>query len=149
MRRDYCEKERLRGHPKAQYIRHKDLKKYKITGWTKARDTSEWKRLIWEAHRLDTPIIIIISNADHSLKVRSLLSPKITVSSKLVELNRYMAQTPAASPVYTNFSLNFFPKPTFPESLKFFGKPASQPFRKVIHVLTNNLKLRSYSRKSI
>jgi hypothetical protein len=37
----------------------------------------------------------------------------------------------------------------FIESLEFFGKPASSPFRKVIYVPTNNLKLQSYSRNSI
>ncbi len=48
---------RLRGRPKARYMEliEKDLKKYKITGWTtKARDTTEWKRLIWEAHSRQT-----------------------------------------------------------------------------------------------
>jgi hypothetical protein len=44
----------------------KDLIKYKITGWTtKVRNTTEWKRLIWEAHESQQelgqmiPILII------------------------------------------------------------------------------------------
>jgi hypothetical protein len=45
--------------------------------------------------------------------------------------------------------LKFFSKQEFRENLEFFGKPASYPFRKVIYVATNNLKLQSYSINSI
>jgi hypothetical protein len=60
-----------------------------------------------------------------------------------------MAQTPAAPPVLNDPSLKFFSKQEFIENLEFFGKPASYPFRKVIYVPTNYLKLRSYSINSI
>jgi hypothetical protein len=46
-------------------------------------------------------------------------------------------------------STKIFSNPKFLESVKFFGKPASYPFRKVIYVSTNNLKLQSYSINSI
>ncbi len=43
----------------------------------------------------------------------------------------------------------FFQSKNLLKIWSFFGKPASYPFRKVIYVSTNNLKLQSYSRKSI
>ncbi len=46
-------------------------------------------------------------------------------------------------------STKIFLKGKFIEFLEFFGKPASYPFRKVIYVPTNSLKLQSYSRKPI
>ncbi len=60
-----------------------------------------------------------------------------------------MAQIPAVPPVFNDPPLNFFSNQKFIESLEFFGKPASYSFRKVIYVPTNNLKLQSYSRKSV
>jgi hypothetical protein len=60
-----------------------------------------------------------------------------------------MAQIPAVPPVHNDPPPKFFSKGKFIECLKFFGKPASFPFRKVIYVWTNSLKLQSYSRKSI
>jgi hypothetical protein len=49
----------------------------------------------------------------------------------------------------TDPPLKFFSKQEFIECLEFFEKSASYPFRKVIYVPTNNLKLQSYSVKSI
>jgi hypothetical protein len=49
-----------------------------------------------------------------------------------VELKKNMAQIPAAPPVLTKFSLKIFSKGNFIESLDIFGKPASQPFKKII-----------------
>jgi hypothetical protein len=43
---------------------------------------------------------------DRNLKVWSILSPKIIISSKS-ELKRSMVQTPTAPPVYTNFPSKF------------------------------------------
>jgi hypothetical protein len=40
----------------------------------------------------------------------------------------------------------FFPQQEFIESLEFLRKPAWKPFRKVIYVPTNYLRLQSYSR---
>ncbi len=65
-------------------------------------------------------------------------------------LKRSTAQIPAAPLVHNDSPLKFFVlKQEFIKNLEFFGKLASYPFRKVIYVPTNNLKLQSYSRKSI
>ncbi len=53
------------------------------------------------------------------------------------------AQTPVTPPVLAKFFL----EQRFIKIFVFFGKSASKPFRKEIYVPTNNLKLRSYSRK--
>jgi hypothetical protein len=48
---------RLRGRPRARYMEliNKDLTKYEITGWEReAADTSEWKRIVWEAFSQQT-----------------------------------------------------------------------------------------------
>jgi hypothetical protein len=65
-----------------------------------------------------------------------------------VVLKRSTAQIPAALLVHNDPPLKNFSKQEFIENLEFFGKPALYPFRKVIYVPTNNLKLQSYSRKS-
>jgi hypothetical protein len=52
-----------------------------------------------------------------------------------------MAQIPAATPVHNDPPLKIFSKQEFIESLEVFRNPASRPFRKVIYVPTNNLKL--------
>jgi hypothetical protein len=62
---------------------------------------------------------------DQTLKVWSLLSPKILISSKSVELKKTMGQIPAAPPIYTNIPLKFFSKQKFTKNLEFFWKPAS------------------------
>ncbi len=46
----------------------------------------------------------------HILKVWSLLSTKIPISSKLVENSSVMSHSPAAPPVFTNPAQIFFPK---------------------------------------
>ncbi len=83
------------------------------------------------------------------LKVWSLLTTKIIISPKQVLLKRSTAQIPAAPLVHKDPPLKIFSKQEFIENLEFFGKPASYPFRKVIYVPTNNLKLQSYSINSI
>jgi hypothetical protein len=45
-------------------------------------------------------------------------------------------------------STNFFFKVKIYLKLEIFGKPASETFRKVMYVPTNDLELRSYSSKS-
>jgi hypothetical protein len=60
-----------------------------------------------------------------------------------------MARNPAAPLIYANAPPKLFSKGKFIENLEFFGKLASYPFRKVIYVPTNSLKLFSYLRKSI
>jgi hypothetical protein len=60
-----------------------------------------------------------------------------------------MAQIPAAPPVNNDPPLKIFSKQEFIENLEVFGKPTSYPFRKVIYVPTNNLKLESYSINSV
>jgi hypothetical protein len=65
-----------------------------------------------------------------------------------VENSSVTAQIPAARPVHKDPPLKFFSKQEFIENLEFF-EPASYPFRKVIYVPTNNLKLQSYSINSI
>ncbi len=55
-----------------------------------------------------------------------------------------MAQIPAAPPIHNDSQLKFFSKQEFIENLEFFGKPASYPFRKVIYVPTNNLRVVVY-----
>ncbi len=82
---------------------------------------------------------------DHILKVWFSLSLQILISSKSVELKKTMGQIPAAPPIYTSFLLKIFSKQKFTQNFEFFGKPASYPFRKVIYVPANYLKLRSYS----
>ncbi len=64
-------------------------------------------------------------------------------------LKRSTAQIPAASLVHNDPPLKIFSMQEFIENLEFFGKPVSYPFRKVIYVPTNNLKLQSYSINSI
>ncbi len=59
------------------------------------------------------------------------------------------AQIPAAPFVHNDPPLKIFSMQDFIENLEFFGKPTSYPFRKVIYVPTNNLKLQSYSINSI
>ncbi len=55
------------------------------------------------------------------------------------------AQIPATPPVHNDPPLKIFSMQEFIENLEFFGKSESYPFRKVIYVPTNNLKLQSYS----
>ncbi len=64
-------------------------------------------------------------------------------------LKRSTAQIPAAPLVHNDPLLKIFSMQEFIENLEFFGKPVSYPFRKVIYVPTNNLKLQSYSENSI
>jgi hypothetical protein len=66
-----------------------------------------------------------------------------------VVLKRSTAEISAARPVHNDPPLKIFSKQEFTGNLEFFGKPASLSSRKVIYVPTNNLKLQSYSRKSI
>ncbi len=82
---------------------------------------------------------------DQFLKVWSLLSPKIVISLKQVELKRTTARIPTTPPIHNDPQVIFFSKAKFVESFEFFGKPASYPFRKVIYVPTKNFKLQSYS----
>jgi hypothetical protein len=65
------------------------------------------------------------SRVDQFLKVWSLLSPKIIISPKSVELRLTTARTPATLPVHNDPQLKFFSNPKFIECLEFFGKPAS------------------------
>jgi hypothetical protein len=62
---------------------------------------------------------------DGFLKVWSLLSLKILISSKSVEPRKTTARIPAAPPVYANAQLKNFSKRKFIENLVFFGKSAS------------------------
>jgi hypothetical protein len=59
------------------------------------------------------------------LKVWSLLSAKILILSKSVELKKSMAQIPAVPPLHNDLSLKLFPNQKFTQNLEFFGKPAS------------------------
>jgi hypothetical protein len=69
--------------------------------------------------------------------------------TKIGGTKRSTAQIPATPLVHNDPPLRIFSKQEFIENLEFFGKPASYPFRKVIYVPTNNLKLQSYSMNSI
>jgi hypothetical protein len=62
---------------------------------------------------------------DQILKVWSLLSPKIIISSKSVELKMCMAQNPVAPPINTDTPLKNVSKAKFIENLEFFRKLAS------------------------
>jgi hypothetical protein len=66
-----------------------------------------------------------------------------------VVLKRSTAQISAAPLVHNDPPIKNFSKREFIENLEFFGKPVLYPFRKVIYVPTNNLKLQSYSINSI
>jgi hypothetical protein len=61
----------------------------------------------------------------HILKVWSLLSTKIPISSKSVENSSVMSHSPAAPPVFTNSAQSFRITFQFIKTLDIFGKPAS------------------------
>jgi hypothetical protein len=62
---------------------------------------------------------------DQFLIVGSLLSPKIIISPKSVELRLTTARIPATPPVHNDPPLKFFSNRKFIKSLYIFGKPAS------------------------
>jgi hypothetical protein len=68
--------------------------------------------------------------------------------AKIVGTKKTHSPNTRGTPININSSQKFFSKGKFIESLDIFGKSASLPFRKVIYVPANNLKLRSYSENS-
>jgi hypothetical protein len=83
------------------------------------------------------------------LKVWSSLSPKIISSSKSAELKKCIAQIPAAPPKCTNAPPKIFQRENLLIILSFLESLHRKLSEKLYMSPTDNLKLQSYSTKSI